>query len=1546
MATGIDTSGLYAGRREAVGIIKAMAQQVTSFDVFSGIGVSAATAFAKAAKSAYDFERELQGNMLEVATISTQVEGSMTDFMNRVMEITQKIPIKAPEAAKALYQIVSAGHDGADGMRILEVAARSAIGGMTDTATAADAITSLINSYKLGAADAERVSDQLFTTARLGKTTFGELGNSIAQVAPIAASYGVEMEQVLAAVATLTKSGTPTAQAMTQIRASIVGASKVLGDGAFEGRTFQEALAQVADMAEGSESRLRELIPEVEAVNGVLGLTGPKARDAAEHLKAMSESAGATESAFRLMLKDVDKQMDLLANHIQAALRPMGMAILKEVSGVAAAFNEAFDNGDVERAVRSLGDLVVIITGAFVGYKGAVVASTLAQRVSMAVAREAVLIRRLEKVALLANVAGHKALTAAQLKEMAAKRMLTKSIKAHTAALLRNAAAMLTNPYVLAAAAVAALGYGLYKYATRATAAEKATAAHNKRVKELHDWADRTRDEVDGMVASLRDENVRITEKIKLYERLKGIYPDELRNISLQNFLLMDSVKANNLLAKALDERVKAQQRATVNAIEAEMKSNDARITELEGKEGMDMSFGEWFELRRLRSRNEQLKIEFEKAKEIVIQGLKEETKARFAAESLNTDNEKGETILQRKIALTGQLAEAEAKLRKLRAPDSTASESEIKEAENGVKELRERLATLTGEAVKEGDSLRRKQEEMARSAIDSELRLQAERVALMEEGKARRVALAEQECRETVAAIRREREEMTREARAAGVKADTSALDERERLAVAKRDKAVAGIDREYAEEYKRRTRELASVFVGEERRKIDAIKERYDSERRWADEQLRTGGMSREEHGAYTATVERARIKENYDTLLSGIDDYKSREKALREKWDTDINAAVEAKDAYLVSRLMEGKEKALSALNSQMLQESSEWLRLFGNLDTLTTEEIGRLIESIQRQMDSGTLTLSPVDARALMASLNEAREKVAASNPFKALGSGAKEMSRALAELRQAEADGLTGESLDVYRRKVKDAAANVRKAVNAIGDTYGKVSEVMRSAAGFVGMVDEGLGQTVDNAVSLGEAVMNVGSVVAQAVISFAAGMNTMESASVILLVIKAVLMAVMAAISLFNGDKRHEKKIKALGDRVKDLERAYDRLGRAIENTYSDKVFSLMGQQEDNLRRQQALIREQMREERKKKKGGDKDKLREYENKIEEINGKIEESRRKQVEMLAGTDVRTAIDDLADALVEAYARGEDAAEALGKTTREVLAGAVREALKRRFLGDALQEAVNRLGEDMRDGELSAADRRRFEETVKKAGEGFGEAMSAYGDLFKDMEEGMGATTDSLADAIMAGLRAGKTGIRDFAGSFEDSVRTALMEGLRTRYLEGPLKELRRRFADLSGTDGRLTAAEIGELREMYARIVEGAREQFDSIRELSGIDLADGGDNNTLKGAYAKASQESIDLLAGQTGAVRVLLEDIRAETRPVREQMRLIHDLQSRGWEDVRAIRKLSEKVERNTAGMAESAREIREAAGKISEHTKGTVDALEGTINVKVKM
>lgn len=383
-ATGIDNTGLYKSRREAIGIIKAMADEITSFDVFGGLGLSASVAFARVAKGSYDFQKEFQRNMMEVATISDIVTNNMAAYMNRILDLTKRIPIDANDAAKALYQIISAGHDGEEGMKILEASAKGAIGGITDTATAADTITSLINAYKMSANDAEHISDMLFTTVRLGKTTFGELGQSIAQVAPIAAAYGVEMEQVLAAVATLTKQGTPTAQAMTQIRAAIVGVSKYLGDGAYEGRTFQEALELVRQKADGSEAKLREFIPEIEAVNGLLGLTGKNAQEASEHLSEMGNSVGASNSAYGKMKEVGENQLKLFQNNIKAFLAPLGKDILKEVSDITEAMNNAFDNGQIESSLETMETLVKLVAVAWTTYKVATLDATKTDNVAAA----------------------------------------------------------------------------------------------------------------------------------------------------------------------------------------------------------------------------------------------------------------------------------------------------------------------------------------------------------------------------------------------------------------------------------------------------------------------------------------------------------------------------------------------------------------------------------------------------------------------------------------------------------------------------------------------------------------------------------------------------------------------------------------------------------------------------------------------------------------------------------------------------------------------------------------------------------------------------------------------------------------------------------------------------------------------------------------------------------------------------------------------------------------------------------------------------------
>ena len=1299
MATGIDNSGLYEGKREAMGIIKTLASEVTSFDIFSGIGISAATAFAQAAKSSYDFEKEFRKNMLEVATISTQVTDDMTGFMNQVMSITQEIPIKAPEAAKALYSIVSAGHDGADGMKILEVSAKAAVGGLTETETAADAVTTILNAYKMSAEEAGTVSDQLFTTVRLGKTTFGELGASIAQVAPIAAAYGISIDQVLGAVASLTKQGTPTAQAMTQIRAAIQGTAGELGDAAFQGRTFQEALQLINEKAGGSASKMKEMLGTDEGLAATLALTGKNAKSAASDLGELQNSLGATEAAFEKMKDAADNQLTLLANNVQAYLRPLGEKILKEVSDIAKAFNEAFENNDIEGTISNLESLVKNAAGAFLSYKTAI---------------------------LLVQVAQHSYVKSSALSRLAtiqhttATALLTGALRKQAVAMLAAGKAALTNPYVLAVAGVTALGYAIFKLATQATASEKALAAHNKRVAEMREWSDGMRSQTEEMLGVLQDENKSTLQKVEAYKKLQELYPNELKNLSLQKFLLMDMVEVNKMLSKSIDDRTMAQQRATVNSIEEEMAKNSKRISQLDKKSWIDTSFPEALELRRLRKRNEQLKIEHAKAVEIVVQGLKDHTKAEAL---VNKQSKQEETKFAKPV--------------------------DQKELEKQKKLQKELL------------SLRRQNQQ---SEID-----------LMKEGSDKKIAQLNLDYDRELDIIRA-REKEWREAQG-------GKLTKKQTIEI-----------------------RMAKVNAGAKlgNATSDVIHEQIEAEERAMNEYLKEYGSYLEKRQAitelYNEKIAKATTEGERLSLAEGMK---------KELADVDNEAQ---KSTSIITRLFDDMSKKNITSIRAIADEAEKFLSFLEKGEYSSDNSFGITKE----QFD--VLRKSPDQLKAIKDEIaNVRREADQMETSFNKVSNGLKKV--------------FTSES---DAKKLKEGLAEIEEGMNEImqagqflSDTFSKLGD---SFGGVFGGIAEGFSVAMDT-VSSAMSGAKAGSMFGPLGASAGAAIGVVTSLA--------------GAIAKIH-DKKNEKRIQRLQDQIDTLDKSYGKLEKSIEKAYSKDASKMIEQNNKLLEQQKILIQQQIREEQDKKKTDDS-RIKEWQEQIEEINDVIAENKEKAKDAIFGEDLKSAIDNFANAQAEAWASGEDRAESAKDTVKKMM-------------------------------------RQMVTESIKAATESSG-AMEKIRDKLKEF----------YADNVLSGWE------QDYIYNMAEELQ----------------KEIDRQFGWADSL--------------MKDKVEEPEKEEVSE---------------NTLKGAYAKASQESIDLLAGQTGAVRILLEDIRGGMQPIREQMRLIYDMQSRGWEDVKAIRELSDKVEKNTDRIAENTREIKEVAGKISENTRGTVDALEGTINVKVKM
>lgn len=527
----------------------------------------------------------------------------------------------------------------------------------------------------------------------------------------------------------------------------------------------------------------------------------------------------------------------------------------------------------------------------------------------------------------------------------------------------------------------------------------------------------------------------------------------------------------------------------------------------------------------------------------------------------------------------------------------------------------------------------------------------------------------------------------------------------------------------------------------------------------------------------------------KELQKTVLDDYRTFEEQRQSITTQYALLRTQAEKMGDAEQEAQINKAEQEALSALNMSFLQQSESWKNLFTDIDTLTVAQLQELISDIQTQLNAGNLKLSPVDYKAVIDSLNQAKNRIQELNPFKALGTFFNDYLTAKKKLRKAEADLASGkgtkESVDEAKKDVKSAAQGITNSIQKVTSISTDCASSLQSMFDALGMdgVADGLGTAIDLMGQLGNAAASVGKFMSGDILGGITGMVS----------------SVTSVVGIFAKlhDKKYEKRIQNLQKQIDNLQTAYSRLERAFNNTYwvfndeerqgyekniqaiKDQIAALEKQREvakkawdfaqyaklttqikqlnaqlnkakeggdmltlwqsqkESLREQQELMRQQIQAEKSKKKT-DNNKIKEWENQIEEINQQIEDLDQQMMETFAGTDVKSAIDEFADAIVDAYCSGEDAAKALGETTKKVLKNAVVEALKRNFLAKGINDAVEYLGKAMEDGVLSDEEKEEFERQANAAGEKFKAGLEAVGDWIKDVDE---TASDPLTGAV-------------------------------------------------------------------------------------------------------------------------------------------------------------------------------------------------------------
>ena len=341
---------------------------------FNRIGAVSAVAAGGSIKVWADFEKQL-------ASVSTMVGSNVAPTMERFKGALREMAVRMGEStstlSKGLYDILSASVPVEHALDVLEVAAKAAAAGMTDTGTAADVITTMLNSYNLDATEAGRVSDILFGIVKRGKTTFPELAQSIGMVSTTAAKAGVTMEQLAGMYAVLTRNGINTQIATTGIRAVMTSflnptkdaaeAARAVGfelnSATLRSKGLPGVLAMIADIARTNPDALTKMFPNVRAVTALIPAAA-NAEALAEDVAAMGNSAGATEEAFKKMQQTTAFAFGQMKQAVVVAMGAVGEGIMAALAEMGLSF-ENFTLGATEKFIE-MGRGIGRIIGQFV----------------------------------------------------------------------------------------------------------------------------------------------------------------------------------------------------------------------------------------------------------------------------------------------------------------------------------------------------------------------------------------------------------------------------------------------------------------------------------------------------------------------------------------------------------------------------------------------------------------------------------------------------------------------------------------------------------------------------------------------------------------------------------------------------------------------------------------------------------------------------------------------------------------------------------------------------------------------------------------------------------------------------------------------------------------------------------------------------------------------------------------------------------------------------------------------------------------------------
>ena len=545
-------------------------------------------------------------------------------------------------------------------------------------------------------------------------------------------------------------------------------------------------------------------------------------------------------------------------------------------------------------------------------------------------------------------------------------------------------------------------------------------------------------------------------------------------------------------------------------------------------------------------------------------------------------------------------------------------------------------------------------------------------------------------------------------------------------------------------------------------------------------------------------------------YDDMLNQYGGYEQKKQRIMQQYAERRRIALLNNDQLLLAQLAQAEQEELSRLQSDLITKSADWQLLFSNLDGLTTDTIKRLMGQIESQKINLSAQMNPKDLQAINEQLEKARKEIESRNPFTALGAAYERLRQQmrdnkllsgddpfLRELQAKEeeykqfqawinsgnstlADGANqafpelaqqgGTYLEYLKRKKQELQGKIDMGVDvgnsmdildamirktesgksssdllkqSLKDTFSSVGGSIDFVNGVFNSVTSGLEKMGIQMDEETQAIMNDIGGIMEGASQLSQGIATGNPLSII----QGSIGLLSSAFDLFNSrDRKAEKQIKKHQETITKLQNAYKQLEWQIDKALGGEVYKNQQAAIRNMQEQQAHLKASWEAEISKK-HTDWGRVDEFKEQYAELGRQIEDMIDEISNDLLQTNAKDFASQLGDSLVEAFKSGEDAAKAMESTVNEVLQNLVVNQLKKKFLEQQLQSALDQLEKDMGywngddfifDG-LSDAEIARFRQQVAAATSNFNQALDIYKDLFADL--GLDDTDESLTGAV-------------------------------------------------------------------------------------------------------------------------------------------------------------------------------------------------------------